>query len=454
MDHEELTLDSILFARETLKVKREEGAYLLLDPDTPSWIIVNAIGKDFIMHCNGEKTIRDIIKILCKKYNEKYEESVENVLEFAHEARKNLIIDEDPFLPPERPKRKTDFLSKVWVNVTNNCNLRCIHCHLSSGQKLQNEMSTREILKLINELRDIKTKELVFSGGEPLMRDDFLDIVEHSYFQGFNRITLLTNGILIDDKIARKLSEFKVEVQVSLDGVRKETHESIRGKGTFRSTIEGIRKLVDADVSSRISMTLMKSNIDELEEMGKFIKELGVENLHFSVLQNKGRAKEHQSMIGLKGEDIVEIIKRMTEFSSTTDINIDSEKTIRFKVEKLSRKDLCGAGSTLISIAADGNVYPCSGLHDEEFLAGNIRDQSLRDIWKESETFEKFRSLSLLDIEDCRNCEFKYICGGGCHVEKYHTYGRIDVPAVRCNAEKEIYSYLLSKEIEKALTST
>ena len=452
MEGETFTVNSVPYAPGELVTKGKKNAYLLLEPNTPNWIVVNAIGRDILTLCDGTKTVKEITEELCEKYGEPYDESIDSVLKFVNEAKGKRFLQEDPFPPPQRSDKEIISLNTVWLNVTNKCNLRCIHCHLSSGEALKNEMATQELMKVIDEMKDLVVKEVVISGGEPLVRGDILEILEYASQQDIEKLSLITNGTLITNEIVEKLKKLeKLHVQVSLDGAKKETHEFIRGKGTYENIIDGIKKLVNAEVNCFIGMTVMGNNMNEMQGMAELSKRLGLNYLHFSILQEKGRAKENQSVHGLDNEDYISVIKKMKKISSLTNVRISVEERIRNKIERLSKVDLCGAGSSIISVAADGNVYPCAGLHEKGFCAGNIREQSLKDIWKTSEVFKKFRSFSVLDIEECKNCELKFICGGGCHVKKYNVYGGLYVPSVRCKAYKKIFSDIFSEKIKKPL---
>ena len=442
MNEETFTLDSVPHGpQEVVAREVEPDLYLLLDTNTPSWVIVNNIGREIVSLCNGKRPLREIIKTLCAQYGELYEESIDSVCTFANELKEKHFIREEPFEPPMRLE-KNDPLQDIWLNVTNKCNLRCLHCHQSSGLPLKDEMTTEEMCRVICEAEELGAETIYFSGGEPLTRKDILKIIECAS-QHMKGVILITNGTLITDEIAKKLKDCNVAVQVSLDGASEETHDFIRGKGSHKKALCGLKKLIKAGVLSRMAMTLTKINMNEMDEMIKLTKKLGLKNVHFPIVQSKGRAKENQSLIGIKNENIIAITKKMQEISKNEDIELSVAKALRKEVENGIKKDTCGAGSSTVSIAADGNVYPCAGLHEEEFCAGTIREQSLTDIWKNSEVFKKLRVFSVLDIPECRTCELKFICGSGCHVDKYYAYGMLDTPTPRCKAQQKIYWYLL-----------
>lgn len=450
----EFTADSAPYAPPHVVCKEgAPGLYLLLDPDTPHWAIVDDIGKDIITLCDGKKTLKEITTTLCKKYGESYEESVESVLEFANELKKKQFIQDEEFSPYVPPDKNNAPFHSLWISVTNHCNLRCIHCHLSSGSPLENELTTEEICRLIQEAAELGVRRLVITGGEPLFRKDILRILEYGS-QNIEDMTLLTNGILITEEMAQKLKEVKMVIQVSLDGARQETHDFIRGEGSYKKTISGLMNLVKVGVQPCISMTLLKKNVNEIPEMANLAKKLEIKSLHFPVLQIKGRAKENEALIALGNEELVSTMMKIFELSKSGDLQIGVEKNFRKKIERMQRADFCEAGCSSVSVAADGKVYPCNGLHENDFYAGTIRKQPLEDIWKESEVFKRFRSFSLVDIPECRTCEIRFFCGCGCHVDRYFACGKLDIPTPMCEVMKKIYWSLLyekMKEVEENL---
>lgn len=449
MTTERFTPDSIPHKPQTIRVREVAPAtYLLLDPDTPNWVVVDKLGNEIVAMCDGEKTLKEIIAALCEKYEGSYEESAENVLAFANEIREKYFLREEPFPPLGKVDKENVKIHELWINVTNKCNLRCIHCHLSAGVPLEDELTTEEICGIFSQAEEMGVEKITISGGEPLVRDDISSLLEYAH-EHIGNITFITNGTLITEEVAEKLSEWNVKVQVSLDGAHEETQDFIRGKGSYKRTLSGLQKLIKAGAHVGVGMTLMKKNINEMHEMVKLVKKLGMKSLHFPVLQLKGRAQEYESLVRLDNEDIVAAIKEMRKISEAEGIEITVERNLRSEIEAMGKKDSCGAGSSIVSIAANGNVYPCAGLHEDEFCAGNIRKQRLEDIHRESEILRKFRVLSVLDIPECKTCDLKFICGGGCHVDTYGAYGRLDKPTPKCESQQRIYWHLLHEKMKE-----
>ena len=116
---------------------------------------------------------------MCEKYNEQYEESVINVLAFVNQLKRKYFVQEKPRGPPAALNKESDYLKEIWIHVTNRCNLRCIHCHLSSGLPLEAEMTTEEIHRVVCEAEELRAKKIHISDGEPLIRKDILTILEN-----------------------------------------------------------------------------------------------------------------------------------------------------------------------------------------------------------------------------------------------------------------------------------
>jgi len=392
MSTDEFTVDSVPHAPPTIVCKKDAWLYLLLDPDTPNWVIVDDVGKDIIELCNGKTSMKEIIEVLCKKYGEPYEESIEGVLTFANQLRAQQFLQKEEFPPPHGTDRAHMPFKNLWLNVTNQCNLQCIHCILDSGAPLENELTIEEIYQVISDAAELKVERLVITGGEPLLRKDILKILEYACAH-------------VPD--------------------------------------------VKAGANPQVSMTMMKKNMNEVSEMVTLVKKLGIKRLHFPILYMKGRAKENESEVALSDKDTVAFIKKTIEISKTEDIKVTVEKYFQNKIVAMHKIDLCAAGVATVNVSADGKVYPCFGFHDAEFCAGSIREQSLKDIWNKSEVLNKFRSFSVLKLPKCQNCELKFICGGGCFVDRYYTCKRLDAPEPRCTILQEVYWYLLFEMVKE-----
>jgi len=164
----------------------------------------------------------------------------------------------------------------VW-EMTTACNLDCIHCHTSGGKPAPDELSTDEAKLLLDQLATIpEFRMMAFTGGEPLLRDDLVELLAYSQALGFTN-TIATNAVLVDDVVAKRLKRYGVVIAaVSLDGFDEETHDRVRGQpGAFDKTIEGMRALRRAGILLHINITAMEYNMEQMEPLMTLVDELG-----------------------------------------------------------------------------------------------------------------------------------------------------------------------------------
>lgn len=424
------------------KRARERGVYIFFDPDTPNWVSVNEDGREVLELCNGERTVYEICEVLSKKAP--WTENFSNdVLEFLNKIAAKDFLSDKPFSPPKTITTRASVLKELWIHVTNKCNMRCLHCHLDAGNRFESELEKEEIFGIIDQFVQLGGENLTISGGEPLCRSELTDILAYANRKEIRILRVVTNGTLIDGEIARCFKELNVYVQVSLDGATPETNDAIRGKGNYERAMEGIAELLKARVSTTIGMTLMKPNTKEIFEMANLCKTLGIPKFHVGLLQPKGRAKRNEDILRLSNRELLAAWKDINDVSKEKGIRIDIEEGVNKYLTKRIKNDFCGAGTSILSISADGVVYPCAGLHDPDFMAGNARSRTLKDIWKNSEILRQLRHLHVTQIPECKRCDLRYICGGGCHVFRYYQKGKLLTTHPYCKVYKKLYWEIL-----------
>jgi uncharacterized radical SAM superfamily Fe-S cluster-containing enzyme len=173
------TLNSRPYAPpEVFSQELEPNIWLLLDPEMPNWVAVDVVGKEIVELSNGERTLEEVTAMLCARHNANVESSQANILQFATLLNEKDFLSTQPFSYPEVDKSAILAGNLVlWINITHRCNLRRMHCFRSAGEALENELTTAEILGLVDEAASIGCREIVISGGEPLLRDDALQIL-------------------------------------------------------------------------------------------------------------------------------------------------------------------------------------------------------------------------------------------------------------------------------------
>ena len=327
----------------------------------------------------------------------------------------------------------------VW-NMTYACNLRCKHCYIDAGRKREDELDTKEGKKLLEDLRDVGVEVVLFSGGEPLLREDFFEIAKYAKELGM-RTVLSTNGTLIDEGVASKLKKIGIDyVGISLDGL-EETNDNFRGiKGAFVMALSGIRNCLKHGINVGIRFTITKYNYKDLDDLIELAIREKVPRFCIYHLVYSGRGVSIKD-VDITNEDrrkLMEyLIKKSFELKNrgidleilTVDNHADGVyiynylrnnnlKESEYVLNLLRNHGGCSAGSKILSISPEGNVYPCQFWSDLKL--GNIREESIKDIL-EKDIVEMLRNKHKYLKGKCGSCKFKEVCGG-CRVRAKQVY--------------------------------
>ena len=298
-------------------------------------------------------------------------------------------------------------------NTTNACNMYCKHCYRDAGCKAEEELSTAEAKKLLDEIARAGFKIMIFSGGEPLTRPDILELVEHATKLGL-RSVFGTNGTLITPEMARDLKAAgAMGMGISLDSMSPAKHDTFRSyPGGWAGAVEGMKNCRAAGLPFQIHTTVMDWNEKELEAITDFAVELGAVAHHFFFLVPTGRAEtiEEES---LRAEAYESVLTRIMKKSEEVDIELKPTCAPQFLriagqmgIKTRFRRG-CLAGLSYCIISPRGKVQPCAYLNME---LGDVRKTPFDEIWKSSEVLNKLRTLEYSG--GCGTCDYKRACGG------------------------------------------
>lgn len=312
----------------------------------------------------------------------------------------------------------------VW-EVTQRCNLRCLHCHTDGGTEGQSELDTAEGKKLLDGLAKIKEfRMLVFTGGEPMVRDDIFDLLYHSKKAGFVNV-MATNGTLIEDDTARELKKAGVSgIAVSLDSSIPSVHNKIRRRNdAFSKALRGIEAIKKNNMLLQINTTAMEYNLDNLDELISFADDLGssIMLMYQLVPVGRGCAIVDASLRKEKNQNLIEFLAQKQK-----DIDLIVETVagpqywpyLMEKNKKNRQRDIkiaqryfhgCTAGRGLVYIKSNGDVWPCPFV---ELDCGNVRKQDISDIWKNNDVFLRLREREKYLKGKCGECKYNILCGG------------------------------------------
>ncbi|MCL7488900.1 MAG: radical SAM protein [Desulfobulbaceae bacterium] len=308
------------------------------------------------------------------------------------------------------------------LHLTERCNLKCTHCYQSGGRTA--ELNREEISDLLSELTDMLqawteaygiefSSSLNVTGGEPLLRSDLLDILNEMNHRNFD-VYLLTNGTLVDREMAAALAALAVKgVQVSIEGP-EEIHDSIRGAGSFTAACRGISLLVDAGLTVTLNATLSEINCDRFAEMIALCTSLGAQRLGFSRLVPSGRGLDLVDRL-IETDRVRQIYTEIFSINPAT-VQIVTGDPVASQMRSAESVTDCGevatggcaAGISGLTVLPDGTVVPCRRL---PLPIGNVRTDSLREIWADSEILEQLRDRSRYSGK-CGTCKRWAICRG------------------------------------------
>lgn len=308
----------------------------------------------------------------------------------------------------------------VVLGITNKCNLNCRHC-LASGSRFNNDLTTKELLNIIKQIRELKIFSVCIFGGEPLMRKDFFKIVE-ALSATKASLSLNTNGTLINKATAKKLSCCPIKTYVvSLDGASADIHDSIRGNGAFRKTINGIQNLVEQKCRVSISATVTRLNYLDVKNIALLSKRLGCQKVRFNEVMYTGNADCYHESLAMTVKEKFELLDKIknlkNKFGNFITGSIVQVVDIMKELGSMPQKKTpltitsCGAATRKCAIRPDGWVTPCEILWEAK--AGNMRRKSLYDIWHNAPIMNALRKtlvISRKDAPECQSCKYARLC--------------------------------------------
>ncbi|MGD8506642.1 MAG: PqqD family peptide modification chaperone [Candidatus Bathyarchaeota archaeon] len=433
-------------APSNLVFRKMRAFYIVLNPDMPNIMVVDSIGREILKLCDGKTKVDHIVNhVLATSPDKARREDIKHFIRSLADSGFITTGESPPMARQNQPIKK---LVLLHLHLTRACNFRCKHCYARAGKPHKAELSDTDILSVITQFADLEGEQLTLSGGEPLLRRELLhQIVKNANGWGIERVYIETNGTLITAEDAKIFKETGTTVTVSLDGATPETCNHIRGRYAFEKATEGIRTLVRSQVNTGIGITFMSHNLKEAEEIVRLAKRLKVNFLSLNSIRIIGRAEENPDL-AVPMNDATRAIIKAWRTARKLKVRTSFEKQIE-QLKSLSKAHGCGAGTSDLTITADGNVYPCNMLQRPEFVAGNIKTQSLGEIWKTSSIMELFQEMSVLDIPKCRSCELKYMCRG-CPADSYLTYGNLMQTPPSCALYRKI-CWVTIKELARQM---
>jgi|GEM_PF-2320657 radical SAM protein with 4Fe4S-binding SPASM domain len=385
-------------------VKIDNNKVLLIDSERANWVVVSQPLAGIVLTCDGSKIIANIIDELNMKSNKEFCQKLLSCFDKLYNL--NFFHDDDCNITEQS---KT--LDSVYFNLTKNCNLKCIYCYANAGNIAINDIKDQTFKfweRTIDRLFDLNKKATInFTGGEPTIYKYFWNVVEYAQHKGF-KLILITNGSNSKDDDIHKYIDHFSSIEVSIDSLREEVNSLTRGKSSLFHAQNFIDGLLENGLTPNIMVVVSKYNKKYLYELYDKYKSSAL--VRFQPMYNMGRGDKLKS-ISITGK----------EYYS----NLKSQNIGRMKDDVSYKRNMkymwCGMGRNVLSIEANGDVYPCQLMHHKNFKLGDLKNQSLEEIWINS----PYRHHSVDMIEGCKSCELKHICSAPCRARAFYVLGSI-----------------------------
>jgi len=318
--------------------------------------------------------------------------------------------------------------------ITYACNLQCVHCLSSSGQRDPRELTTAEAKRVLDELHDLQVFYINIGGGEPMVRRDFFELVDYSISRDIG-VKFSTNGAFIDAEKAKRFAAMDyLDIQISLDGIDAVTNDAVRGAGSYDMARQAMEHLaaagfVENNGPFKISVVVTRHNVDQLDGFKALADNYGAQ-LRVTRLRPSGRGADTWHDLHPTNAQQRQIYNWLLAHGDNV-LTGDSFFHLNALGEALPGLNMCGAGRVVCLIDPIGDVYACPFVIHDEFKAGSVRDEGgFAKVWKQSELFRELREPQSAGA--CASCGSYDACQGGCMAAKFFTGLPLDGPDPEC----------------------
>ena len=349
----------------------------------------------------------------------------------------------------------------VYWNITHRCDGRCIMCFADTGKDREkylkeSELTTKEVFNVLEQMRRARVTSIVWGGGEPFMREDFLEILAKCRECGIG-ISLPTNGIKLGSdpglcmRLANILRDWGYVFQVSFESHDPKVHNKIRPGAPHEVVLQAIETMLDLGIIVTINTVAMKPNLHTLKDTFDFVRDLekdknGLAKYRVIPIKPIGLGKKHMAKLGLTPQEHIDLMIWMKEMKEEyngehfLDERLDGEDRLPIfmgsdygQPRSAIGDDYwgCPAGKLDMNIHPDGSISPCSWLMDSpEWNGPSVKDHDIIELWHNAEVLRPFRAIQA--HSKCLQCSYNIYCSGGCPALNYNMCGTIDPPDAAC----------------------
>jgi radical SAM protein with 4Fe4S-binding SPASM domain len=336
-------------------------------------------------------------------------------------------------------------VTHLYLELTSACNLSCTHCCL--GKRPLAEL--QHVGQLLDAFSKKGGKYITLSGGEPLLRKDWADISAYSSQLGFTT-TIFTNGTLVKENLS-SLVDLNVKVALSIDGVDEAANQALR-KNSYQKVTEAIDLLVDAGREKEIALSYTPTalNLDQLELLVEFAGSKGIEHVHISLLEVRGRARTQQEL-ALSDAEKVHLMKTVytlaRQYEGVVTLELSEGTDLIYDTWNFGKNLLAAPLGKTLKFTAEGHVYTSTFVEGNLFWLGTYPDTPLDELLHSPKITELAAAIRERpkQIKECRECIFGPVCCAGVYTLAYNKHRTIWVPDDYCKANQAIFEEVITK---------
>lgn len=363
----------------------------------------------------------------------------------------------------DKPKSKSSLINSspthlgVWMHITNSCNLRCTYCYVyKTSNKMNDEIAINATKKIFQSAKKHGFKKITFkfAGGEPLLElNKVLSVVNQAKALGLKEninpdFVIITNGVLLSDKICAIIKKNNIRVAVSLDGLGKyhdQTRIFTNGLGTFKYVEKGINNILKHKIPFNVSITITAKNIENIPVLTDYLLKKNIP-FAFNFYRENPFVKEE-----LEGDDakLVSYLKKAYKIIFDNPPRYSMMNGLLDRVSfKRPHLYTCGMGYNYLVIRHDGSLISCQMTQDKPI--GSIKDDDLIETMLKG-NFIRPKGLTVEGKTSCKTCQWRYICCGGCPLLTYDQKGKYNTSSPYCLVYKSLIPEVLKIEASRLI---
>ncbi|WP_234540956.1 radical SAM/SPASM domain-containing protein [Paenibacillus pseudetheri] len=400
----------------TIDIQSREDTYLFINPEHGTWLKSKTKTKLLLEDMISGRNRNDISEHTKYSILQRFIES-------------GMIIRDGQVMSTRSKKD----IKSVYLVVTKTCNLSCDFCSMGSTPAKYDQLSTEEVKTAIDRLKDYYIGRIVITGGEPFSRRDILELVDYIHEKLSCKIVICTNGLLLNAEKIQQLSGKVSRIDMSAENIFSSVN-----KYDVHKLSNLIQNLRQHNISLCLSYVLTKQNQTHVFAFLDFIE---LTNTIFSlkIVGPIGNARAHKHLF-FSSDSLTEAYSVI--FRYIYRMGYQSEPFKRFLIQNLVPSYGCSARNKMLSIHVDKNVYSCHSLTTPEFSVGNIMEDTIDRILKQSSSkadslFYK-QSFEIDQRTVCADCNVRYFCQGSCYAEMYNNERRKGILPPECGIKKAV----------------